>query len=307
MILTDIRRIIRSGALNFYRNGVVSLASILVLWITLLVLLTILFSQAVLGNALEAVKDKVDITVYFSPGADETKVSDLKGAVEALPQVSKVSYVSADVALAQFKERRAGDELTLQALEEIGENPLGASLDIKAQDPTQYQIIADFLQGDSEIVRASSDIIFNINYNKNKIVIDRLNQIIAGARTLGVAITILLMAISVIITFNTILLTIFISKEEISIMRLVGAGKRYVVGPFIVEGIIYGLLAGLLATAAFYPISVWLSRRLSDFLGLDLLRYYIDHFAVLLLLSVVVGIILGSLSSALAVRRYLNR
>lgn len=307
MFLLDIKRVIRSGVLNFYRNGIVSLASTLVLWVTLSVVLGILFFQAVLTNSLEQVREKVDITVYFVPDAQEEKILEFKDIIQKLPEVESATYISSEIALAQFKERKKDDELTLQALEEIGENPLGGSINIKARDTTQYEAIANSLSPESELVKSNEGIIYNINYNKNKSIIDRLNNIIVSARTLGVALTLVLTIISVIITFNTIRLTIFISKEEIGVMRLVGANSRYVTGPFMVEGMICGVMAAFLAMASFYPVSVWLSNRMTDFLGVDMLEYYVSHFIPLLVIVLAFGIGLGALSSALAVRKYLSK
>lgn len=307
MFLLDIKRIIRSGVLNFYRNGIVSLASTLVLWVTLSVVLGIIFFQAILNNSLEQVKDKVDITVYFVPEAKESKILEFKDIIQKLPEVEAISYISADISLAQFKERRKDDQLTLQALDEIGENPLGGSINIKAKDPTQYESISNFLSGDSESIRLYQDIIYNINYHKNKNIIDRLNNIILSAKILGGALALILMIISVIITFNTIRLTIFISKEEIGVMRLVGASSRYVTGPFMVEGMICGIVAAFLSVAVYYPISVWLSNKMTSFLGIDMLEYYTNHFLEIILIALLFGVLLGSISSALAVRKYLSK
>lgn len=307
MFLLDIKRVIRSGVLNFYRNGIVSLASSLVLWVTLSVVLGIIFFQAVLNNSLDQVRQKVDITVYFVPSASEEKILEFKDVIEKIPEVESAVYISSDIALAQFKDRKKDDELTLQALEEIGENPLGGSINIKARDITQYEAISKSLSGDSDLVKSNENIIYNINYNKNKSIIDRLNNIIASARALGIALTLVLTIISVIITFNTIRLTIFISKEEIGVMRLVGANSIYVTGPFMIEGMICGIVAALLATASFYPVSVWLSNRMTDFLGIDMLEYYVSHFIGLFAIVLIFGVLLGAISSALAVRKYLSK
>lgn len=307
MFLLDLKRILRGGVLNFYRNGIVSISSILVLWITLSVILGVVFFQAILLNSLDQVRQKVDITVYFTPNADESKIFEFKESVEKLPEVESVSYISADIALAQFKERKKDDQLTLQAIDEIGENPLGASLNIKARDTAQYEAISNFLSEESEIIKKNENIIYDINYFKNKEIIEKLNNIITSARALGVALALILMAISVIITFNTIRLTIFISREEIGIMRLVGANSRYVTGPFVVEGMICGVVASFLSVALFYPISLWLSKKMSGFLGLDMLEYYTTHFLSLFGLVLIFGIVLGAISSALAVRKYLTK
>lgn len=200
MSLLDTRRIIKSGFKNFTRNGVVSLASVLVTTITLCVILSLVFLQVILNFSLAQIKDKVDVTIYMTTSATEEKILTLKSSIEKLPEVASVSYESADDALAQFKEKYSNDYLTIQALEELKENPLGASLNVKATDPSQYESIAKFLET-SSTEGEGQGIIDKINYRQNKLVIDRLTSILEGARILGFLITLILVIISVIITF----------------------------------------------------------------------------------------------------------
>ena len=150
--------------------------------------------------------------------------------------------------------------------------------------------------------KAISAIVFN---DKNKL--EKLNAIIDGAQKLGFLVTALLVLISVIITFNTIRLTIFISKEEIGVMRLVGASKMGVRGPFLIEGVIYGIIATIVTLVIFWPATAWLGRNMSGFLGLNVYEYYVSNIFYILLLVLSSGIILGVVSSFLAIRKYLNK
>lgn len=307
MFWTNVRRIARSGFKNFARNGTVSLASVLVITITLCVLTGLLFFQAVLNYSLLQIKNKVDITVYFTPDAKEDSILTLKKSLEALPEVASVNYISADEALSSFKERHANDYLTLQALDELNSNPLGANINIKAKETSQYESIVKFFEDDNALGKQSQTIIEKINYNQNKTIIDRLTNIIDGARTLGFLLTLILAALSVVITYNTVRLAIFISREEIAIMRLVGASNSYVRGPFIVEGIVCGLIAAFATMILYYPFSVWLGTRMSAFLGINLFEYYVSHIGQLFLILLVAGMFLGSLSSMFAIRKYLHK
>ena len=123
-----------------------------------------------------------------------------------------------------FKLVHENDQITLQALEELGDNPLEASLNIKAKEPSQYEGIANFLN-EENILSSAAKIIDKINYFENKVAIDKLSRIIDSAERLGLALSLALVIVSVVITFNTIRLTIYISREEISVMQLVGASK----------------------------------------------------------------------------------
>lgn len=306
-MITELKRIIKAGFINFTRAGLVSWAAVLVVTITLSVITSIIFLQAVLYFSLNVIKDKVDVTIYFVVGADEDKIMLLKSSLEKLPEVANVSYTSADEALKLFRERHSNDYPTIAALDEIGNNPLGAYLNVKAQEISQYESIANFMKSDNALVLGSASIIDKVNYHQNKLVIDRLNTIISGAQKLGFLITLLLIIISIIITFNTIRLTIFIAKEEIGVMRLVGASKMRVRGPFMIEGAIYGMIATIITLIIFWPATVWLGRNMTGFLGLNMYDYYLSNFFQIFAIVLSSGIILGVISSSIAVRKYLNK
>lgn len=307
MKLLDLRRVIKSGFTNFKRSSFVSLSSVLVMTITLSVVTMLIFSQAILNFALASLEDKVDVTVFFTQGAAESEILSLKESIEKLPEVASVDYVSADAALAQFRERHANDYLTLQALEELDENPLGATLNIKAIETSQYESISNFLEGDSALTSNQKVIIDKVNYAQNKLVIDRLISITEGAKKLGIALTIVLMAISLIITFNTIRLVIYIAREEIAVMRLVGAENHYIRGPFLVEGMLYGIISSVITMIIFYPMTLWVGANMTSFLGINLHDYYIANFFQLFVITVVFGMFLGVVSSYWAVRTYLKK
>ena len=305
--MTELKRIIKAGFVNFTRNGIVSWAAVLVVTITLSVITTIILLQAVLYFSLAQIKDKVDVAIYFTVGAPESKILSLKESLENLPEVAEVSYINATEALQLFRERHQNDYPTIQALDEIKDNPLGGYLNVKAKEVSQYESIANFMKSDNALVLGSASIIDKVNYHQNKIVIDRLNNIISGAQRLGFLITLILIIISVIITFNTIRLTIFISKEEIGVMRLVGASKMRVRGPFMVEGAIYGIVATIITLILFLPATIYLGRNMTDFLGLNIYDYYISNLFQISIIILLSGVFLGMISSFFAIRKYLNK
>jgi cell division transport system permease protein len=301
------RRILKSGFVNFKRSGLISWAAVLVTTITLSVITALILLQTVLHSSLDQIKDKVDVTIYFTTSASEEEIMPLKASIEKLPEVAEVTYTSSDEALSIFRERHAKDYPTIQALDEIKENPLGAYLNVRAKEVSQYESIANFLKSDNALVLGSANIIDKVNYHQNKLVIDRLNSIIAGAQKLGFLVTLVLIAVSVIITFNTIRLTIFIVKEEIGVMRLVGASKIRVNGPFMVEGAIYGVIATFITLLIFWPVTAWFGNNMSTFLGIDLYSYYFSNIFQIFLIILLSGVCLGVFSSLLATRKYLNK
>ena len=306
-MMTDLKRVIKAGFVNFTRSGIISWASVLVVTITLSVITTIILLNAVLHFSLDQIKNKVDVTIYFTVNAGEDKILALKKSLENLPEVERVSYISAEDALKLFRERHQNDYPTIQALDEIKDNPLGAYLNVKAKEVSQYESIANFMKSDDALVSGSASIVDKVNYNQNKVVIDRLNNLISGAQKLGFLVTLILVIISIIITFNTIRLTIFIAKEEIGVMRLVGASKMRVRGPFMVEGAIYGIIATLITLILFIPITIYLGHNMTSFLGLNIYDYYLSNIFQIFVIILLSGVVLGMISSLIATRKYLNK
>ena len=304
---TKLKRIIKAGFFNFWRSGYVSLASILVMVITLSVIGSVIFVSAILNITMSELRNKVDINVYFVTSAPEETILSLKTKIETLPEVKTVEYMSREEALENFRLQHENDQITLQALEELGDNPLGASLNIKAKEPSQYEGIANFLNEENILSSGGEKIIDKINYFENRIAIEKLSRIIDSAENLGSALSLALIIVSIMITFNTVRLTIYISREEISVMQLVGASKNYVKGPFVVTGVIVGLISGLITMFLFFPISYWLGNTTQNFfIGLNIFDYYLSNFFEILLIVVGSGVAIGAISSFLAVRKYLK-
>ncbi|MFZ3019958.1 MAG: permease-like cell division protein FtsX [Minisyncoccia bacterium] len=306
-ISTNTRRIFKTGFFNFWRNGFVSLSSIVVMVVTLSVIGGLIFLSAILNSTLTEIKNKVDINVYFVTSAGESAILNLKKTIEAIPEVSQVTYTSREQALSDFKEKHSNDEITLQALDELGDNPLGATLNIRAKDPSQYENIAKFLTNQTALSNGGDTIIDKVNYFQNKTAIDRLSKLIDSARRLGFTTTLVLSIVSVIITFNTIRLAIFISKDEISVMRLVGAEQSYIRGPFMVAGVMYGAVAAIITLVMFFPITFWLGGATQNFfIGLNIFTYYLKNFGEFFLILVGAGALIGAVSSIFATRKYLK-
>lgn len=306
-VFTNTRRIVKAGFLNFWRNAMVSLSAVFVMTVALFVIGSTMLLSVFLQSSLTEVKDKVDINIYFNHDAAEPAILSMKRSLETIPEVAKVDYISRDRAIANFKDRHGNDYLMTQALDELVDNPLGAILNIKAKDPSQYEAIAKHIADEQDGANAGENIISNVNYGKNKIVIDKLTAIIAGVERVSAALLLVLVGIAIVITFNTIRLAIYVSRDEIAIMRLVGASNTFVRGPFIVEGIMYGIVAAGIATALLYPVTLWLKGATESFYGgTDLFVYYINNLNQILSVLLLSGAALGIISSFLAVRRYLK-
>ncbi len=299
---TTFFRIIKFGLQNFSRNGLLSATTVAILVMALLVFNGLLMFGVISKSAVASLEDKIDISVYFSAGATEDQILSLEKALESLPEVKSADYISQDKALAIFKDRHKEDEAIAQALNELQANPLLASLNIKAQNPSQYQSIAGYLEADN-----LKEIIENVTYGENRIVIDRLARIVDTLKGAGWLATLLFAAVAILVTFNTIRLAIYSNREELGIMRLVGASNKFINGPYLVTGVIYGILGGMISLTLAAPAIVLASPYVSVFIPeVSLASYLFTHLPQLIFYHLVIGVGLGSVSAVVAVRRYLK-
>ncbi|MEK7195735.1 MAG: FtsX-like permease family protein, partial [Patescibacteria group bacterium] len=185
---------------------------------------------------------------------------------------------------------------------ELEANPLPASLNIKANDPGEYSVIASYLNNDS--LKGYVD---KVSYAQNKVVIDKLTSIINVSRQAGVGLTVVLAIVAILVVFNTILLAIYSSRESIEIMRLVGASNMFIRGPYIVEGIIYGTISAVLSMVIMLLATYFISPSVKELItDMDLLSYFTSHFFQLFAYQLLFGIGIGIVSSLIAIRRYLR-
>jgi cell division transport system permease protein len=305
-MLTGIRRILRAGFVGFWRNAYVSLASVFVIMVALFVIGSTMFIDQLLTTSLKSLQEKVDINVYFVPSATQSDIDAIRTAVAALPDVAEVTYTSREQALDNYSQRNQNDEIAMQALSELDENPLGANLAIQARETSQYESIARFLEEKRELTNQQAPVIDEINYARNKESIDTLTKIIGAVEQASLIIMLVLIVAAVLITFNTIRLAIYTAREEISIMRLVGASNMYIRGPFMLQGVMYGFVAGVFSLMIFYPMLVWLGPRTEAFFEFNLFTYFVSNFSYIFGVLIGIGVLLGLVSSILAIARYLR-
>ncbi len=317
MIFTNFKRITRTGFVNFWRNGFLSFAAIVVLTLSLIAIGSIIFAGAFGRALISDVKDKVDINVYFAISAPESDILSVQSDLNRLPEVASTTYISRDRVLAAFKTKWQDNTLIMQGLEEIGDNPFPATLNVKAKDPGQYGSIAQYLQNKNPTMSDGTPLIEKVNYQQNKLVIDRLSQIIPAVEKAGLIIAVIMIFVAIIVVFNTIRLIVYTSKDEISVMKLVGASNIYVRGPLVVSGIMYGIISGLITLVLMAAVAYWSDAVILRFAGVEiasdfelvvnvLSRYFSQNFSQIFIIIMGAGVILGGLSSYIAARRYLR-
>ncbi|MFA5099165.1 MAG: permease-like cell division protein FtsX [Candidatus Paceibacterota bacterium] len=301
-MITNFLRIVKYGFLAFRRNGWLSTATLSIIVLALLVFEGLMIFNVLTKTAISSLEDKIDISVYFKIDAPEDDILNIQKSLGTLTEVKSVNYVSRDQALEIFKEKHKDDAAISQSLEELNSNPLLASLNIKANNPNQYATIADYLD------KADFKTMFEkVTYAQNAVVIDRLNKIIGVAERGGFVLIVFLTFIAVLVTFNTVRLAIYSSREEIGIMRLVGASNSFIRGPYIVEGILYGFLAAILSIALAAPIIYFASPYINIFIAeMNLWKYFTSNIFGTVFYQSLFGISLGAISSVIAVRKYLK-
>jgi cell division transport system permease protein len=295
-------RTLKEGMINFRRNGWLSLATISILSLSLFIISVAFLISLGANLVVENFENRVNITVSFNPDIAEERIITIQQNLKRFREIESVEYISRDQALTEFLDQSNNDPEIRQAIEEIGENPLLASLVIRAKNQSDYEKIAQVLN-QSEYKEEIS----RINYERNKRIFDRLNTISLAAKKFGLSVGIAFALIAVLITFNTIRITIYSHRQEFEIMRLVGASNLYVRMPYIFEGMLYGLSAGLitllLLAGATYGVRGFTQGAFPQ--G-DLFQVFLEHLPLLSLSTMLSGVFLGVISSYIAIRRYLR-
>jgi cell division transport system permease protein len=304
--MTLFKRIFAAGFIGFYRNRTVSLSSILILTITLCIITSLFLFNAVFNYTVGQVESKVDISIYFKPEATDDALLAIRTTLQGLPETKNVSFVSRDDTLEQFKTKHADDAATMQALNEIATNPFGASMSVQAKQTNQYATIIQKIETD-KVLGDNSQFIDKINYVDVKDSIEKLTNVVSWFSSIGYVLAIVFMIMSVLIVYNTTRLAIFTFREEISVMKLVGASNMYIRGPFVVEAAIYGVVASFAAILVSWPAVAWLGIHTTSFFeGLNIFSYFKDHLLELFAILLGAGIFVSIISAMLAVRKYLQ-
>ena len=296
------KRVFNVGWTNFKRNTYLSMGTTGVMILVLFLFSGLMSLNYLASQIVSGLEEKVDVSVYFKNDASEEEINKVKSDLELLGTVKKVEYVSKDQALNEFKERHAGDTLIQDSLAELDDNPLQASLNVKADDSSQYASIVTFLEGNK-----FRSLVDKINFYENEQVIKRVLAISGGLRNWGFLLTMVLALIAVLVTFNTVRLTIYSQKQEIEIMRLVGGSNWHIKAPYLVEGGMYGALAAAIVAVIFYPVAYFISPKIETLMpGVSLIGYFSSNIIQFISLLFFIGILLGVTSSFVAIRRFLK-
>ncbi|MDZ4231777.1 MAG: permease-like cell division protein FtsX, partial [Candidatus Pacearchaeota archaeon] len=288
-MMTGFKRIWRYGYQAFLRDKGSSVATVFVFVLTLSLLTSLLLFQGVSGFLIQSIRDRVDVSAYFSDAATEDTILQARDRILELSEVRDVRYVSKEDALATFTERHAGDPVLLEALSAVGTNPLLASLNIRTHEVGQFDgVVKSLKEGEF------APFIEKVDYENRKPVIDRISALVAGIWAFGLALSGVLALVAVLVAFNTVRLAIYNAKEEIEVMKLVGASHWFIRGPFLAQGVLAGAMGALIVLFMFFPLTLVATpiiERVTQ--GFNLFEYFLSHFFTTLLFLGIVGTGLG--------------
>ncbi|MFA6296746.1 MAG: permease-like cell division protein FtsX [Patescibacteria group bacterium] len=303
-MLRSLFRVIKFGFMNFWRNIWMSFATTLIMVLTLFSI-SLLIVLNLYGNLiLENIKNKIDVTVFFSQDVSKAQIDELQSALSNMSDVEEVKYTSKDEALKEFQEKHGDNPLLLSSITELEGNPLRDTLVIRARNLEKYNDIKIFLDNEKY-----QPIVEKFTFDDNKEIINKVSSTLSIAKKIGIGVSVIFCIIVVLVMFNTIRMTIYTQKDEISIMRLVGATNYFIEIPFIIEGMLYGLFASVISTIILYPIILYTTPKINEFFQLvnvDAASVINKNLLIIIAVQLLLGIFLGVVSSAIAIRKYLK-
>ena len=301
--MLSLLRIIKSAFQDIVRNLGLSFMTVLILVLMLLSVNTLIIINVLTGNAMESIKDQIDVSVYFDYQASDKQIAEVKSYIQSFPEVVGLTYLDKEQVLAKFKEQHKGDSEVLSALDELDSNPLGATLIVKTREPSDYKKVISALN-----VPEYENIIEAKSFGDTEKAIERVHVITTQVQRFGIGLSILFALIAFLIIFNTVRVAIYTQRVEISIKKLVGATNWFVRGPYVVESFVFTVLS-VAITLGF----LWLALRAVDpYVAIVfqksgiLTNYFISHKIVLLASQSFAVLFLTVISSLLAMRRYLR-
>jgi cell division transport system permease protein len=305
---TTFMRIVHAGIVNFIRNASLAIAAMAVMIVTLTIVLFSLIANATFGNTIDQITNKINISVYLNDTTTQSQTTDLIKKIKAEPNVKSVEYLNKQQVLKQYVAQNANNVALQQAINETS-NPLPATIHVYLVDLNKIKDTeAVLLQPDNKKLQTSDSPSYSGNLKQ---AIDNISRATDVLRKIGIIAVAVFAMVSALIIFNTIQMAIFNRRDEIQIMRLLGASTSFIRGPFIVESAIYGFLSAVLSVLIINSIFVASSSTLqaTTFGLLDIgyaTTYFDAHFWEFLGLQIAIGILIGTVSSIIATKRYLR-
>lgn len=306
-------RIMKYGAKGFFRNIWLSAASTIVMAITMIILFVTVVASVILTNTAEMMKDKIDITIFLKPNTSDETLQELTTVISADKNIKSVAVSNSEQEFEKFKAEKADDEDIINILDDemkkVMISRMQATMRIKVYNIDDIESIKKIVEEDPLFIN-NLDGEFAPTYDVNQKEIATITSWARIARTGGIVLAVVFLVISILIIFSTIRMAIFSRREEIYMMKLVGADKRFIRGPFLVEAEICGVIAGVFAATVSYFGFMFLSPKLASY-GIDVSSIdsilKSNQLILVFLVFIVAGFVIGRISSMLAVSKYLHK
>jgi cell division transport system permease protein len=300
-------RMIRYGVNNFSRNAWLTVAATTMMTLTLLVIMTTVMARNVLQDSVSAIKNKVDVSIYIKPDAAAKDIKKMKDDITNLPNVRKVEYLSSEESRKAFTEKNKNNRNIIDALT-VSNAQFPGAFRVNLADINDSSALKKYVETDPTL-KANLDEVQQPALGGDKAkVIERIGSTTAFAEKAGLIMSVVLVIISSLIVFNTIRMAIFNRREEIQMMKLIGADKGFIRGPFIVEAIVYGFIAALLATGL-GVLGLILAQPKLEPQGIVVdptMNFVTVYIGFVLLAMIVLGAVIGIISSLFATAKYLK-
>ena len=306
-------RIIKYGTKGFARNIWLSTAATVVMAITLVILFVTVVASVILTSTAESMRDKIDITIYLKPNTSSETLAELTEIISSDNNIKSVVVSTSEEEYDKFVAENADSKEILDILDDemkaLMVSKMQATMRVKVYDVDNLDSIKNLVETNELFVKFIDDEMAP-TYDVNQVEIATITSWARIARTGGMILAIVFLVISVLIIFSTIRMAIFSRREEIYMMKLVGADKRFIRGPFLIEAEICGIIAGLIAATASYFGFMALAPKLVDY-GIDVSAIInvleSNQLILMYLVFVAAGIVIGRVSARLAISKYLHK
>ena len=296
-------RIIKFALQDIWRNIGLSFMTIFILILMLLSINTLLFMKLVTEEATTSVRDQIDVSVYLSEEASGDEVDEVFTYIASLPEVTEAIFKSRDEVLQDFRELYKDSPDILVSLDELNENPLGATIIVKTNTPSDYASVIESLS-----IPEYETIIESKTFTDTRGAIEKIDVITKNVEHFSFALTAFFGIIAFLIIFNTVRVAIYTQRTEISIKKLVGASNSFIRGPYIIESFLFSIISTSITIGIIYIAIGYIDPYIGVIFGnsLFLTNYYISNIIALAGLQFGTVFFLTLVSSMLAMRKYLR-
>jgi len=298
----SLKRIFKFAWTSFCRNRLSTISAIFVISLTLFIITGFFLFQGLTEFLTSQLKEKVDISVYFKEEVSENEILRIETELFQLAEIKDIKYISKEMALEKFSERHKEDSEFLEVIDELGENPFLAVLNVKVAEHEGYQELLEFLE-----TKENENLIDHHNIFENKFIIEKLYSLSSDTQKFALFVGLIFILITILVVFNTTRLAIYNQKEEISIMQSIGASNFYIQGPFLLQGAFFGFFAFLICFFSWAGFSFLIGEQLQGFLGgFNAFNYFVGNFQTIFLIQIICGVGLGMISSFICTKKHLN-